>query len=258
MHTEEPSVDGALADLKKAIEHQLKAERLRDRLTQLGNKDALKEWIQRRTEDRSNFWIAFFEVDRFKNINDKFGYNHADSLLRRIAKHLSENAKDYFAEIPEAFRAHGDEFFLGGNIVDVPLKPDEIQEALDQIRGGISAIKVRVRKNESEDVMSCTVSVGWLLSQDDLAGSEGSDLFPEIVIQKLERAVSRAKQDRNCVVRLSAADSEEPTADGRHDCKDCKAKFSITIPHSRLQPGTLFCPNCGTQLERPFSLCPTA
>lgn len=256
MPSSEVSIENALSALRLAIKHELRAERLRDSLTQLGNGEALNEWLQEQIDSQSPFWIAFFEVDRFKSVNDQFGYPNANQLLKKIAEHLNGNAKDYFISEINAFRAHGDEFFLAGHINDSSITPEDLHHALDQTRASISAIRLPIRKNGLQSAMHCTVSVGWMLSEDSLAAEPNTGLTPQGVIDKLQQAVARAKQDRNCVVRFDPSHSDAPTADGRQDCKSCKAKFSITIPQSRLQHGELSCPNCGAQLERPFSLIP--
>lgn len=51
-------------------------------------------------------WIIFFDVDRFKNINDVYGHAYGDECLRVIGR----NVKTYFGEWGYCFRYGGDEF----------------------------------------------------------------------------------------------------------------------------------------------------
>jgi len=80
-----PEIEAALEQLRGVIRRTVRAEQLVDQLTKLSNDDALNEWIQSNIEAGDDFWLAFVEVDRFKSVNDEFGYDDADVLLRRIA-----------------------------------------------------------------------------------------------------------------------------------------------------------------------------
>lgn len=251
--TEDFSVEDALRILRTAIEREKHIEKLRDNLTQLGNHEALGGWLTQQIDKQSPFWLAFFEVDRFKNINDQFGYPNANLLLQKIARHLNDTAKDFFTSETLAFRAHGDEFFLASEIAtkDEPSLTGHIHEGLDQLRGGIARIRLRITKDGKETTMFCTVSVGWMLSEDyPLEAS----LTPEGLIDKLQHAVARAKESRNCVIRFDPRCGSNPMIDGRLDCNICKTKFSLTIPKVHNRTDELFCPNCGTRLSRPPSL----
>ena len=157
------AVDEALEQLRTAIADAIRAEQLRDRLTGLANDESLSEWIQDKIESGISFWIAFVEVDRFKSINDKYGYDDADLLLKKIAGQLQIGARDFFPDGAVPIRAHGDEFFLVGGL-DSSTREMHIAEALDQIRKNIAAIRLQC-KGKGEP-LSCTVSVGWLLSTD--------------------------------------------------------------------------------------------
>jgi len=110
----EERVNQALEELRHAIRARVDAERLRDGLTDLGSDQALTAWLDDSIDEGNDFWIGFLEVDRFKSINDKFGYQDADEFLKALASVLKEVAADRPGQQCVAFRAHGDEFFLGG------------------------------------------------------------------------------------------------------------------------------------------------
>ena len=110
-------IDEALRALREVVAEVVRDEQLRDQLTKLGNDHALTEWIKTTMARQTPFWIAFLEVDRFKEINDVFGYTNADTLLKRIAEQLT-TASSYFPQGVTAFRAHGDEFYLAGALVE--------------------------------------------------------------------------------------------------------------------------------------------
>lgn len=248
MADEQKLVDVALESLRQAIGHTIRAEQLRDRLTGLANDEALSEWIEDKIDGGSPFWIAFVEVDRFKSINDKYGYDDADLLLKKIAGQLEAGARDFFPDGAVPMRAHGDEFFIVGGMDQKVTSEAQIAEALDRIRANIATIRLLCK--DKPEPMSCTVSVGWLLSTDLLEGG----LKQRVIRGKLEAAVAEAKQVRNTTLRFSTRMTIARTVDGRADCSACGAKFNVTIKEGSLRSGDLRCPNCGTGVPRPPSL----
>jgi GGDEF domain-containing protein/predicted RNA-binding Zn-ribbon protein involved in translation (DUF1610 family) len=188
--------------------------------------------------------------------NDKYDYDDADLLLKKIAGQLQVGARDFFPDGAVPIRAHGDEFFIVGGMDSGLTSENQIAEALDRIRANIAAIRLLCKgkagsKPESKpEPMSCTVSVGWLISTD----LWDAGLTPRMIRGKLEVAVAEAKQTRNTTVRFSAQMTTAPTVDGRADCSACGAKFSVTIKEASLRKGDLHCPNCGTSVARPPSL----
>lgn len=234
-------IDEALEALRTAIVRVVRDEQLRDRLTGLGNDQALSEWIKEVIHERRPFWIAFIEVDHFKETNDRFGYTNADILLEKIAEQL-KLAATYFPQGLAAFRAHGDEFYLAG-----PLAADgltDVPGALDHVRASIGRMKVRTAK--PEDTMRCTVSIGWT-SEAEARGGERE------VRHKLELATAAAKHEgRDRVVRFTADLAKLDLVSLRSDCPKCHTSYSMSVPRSQLG-GTakLHCPNCGDPRDRP-------
>ena len=101
-----PHIEAALEQLRGVIRSTVRAEQLVDQLTKLSNDDALNEWIQQQLVSAANFWLAFVEVDRFKSVNDEFGYDDADELLRQIAGQLTNAATSFSrAELDRSVRA---------------------------------------------------------------------------------------------------------------------------------------------------------
>lgn len=244
-------VDKALEALRDVVERALRAEQLRDRLTKLPNDESLTEWLQERVDEKNTrFWVAFVEVDRFKSINDKYGYESADELLRRIAERLRLAARDYFPTETTPFRAHGDEFFLAGPLANMGI--EDVHESLDRVRGEIEALRVEVRE---KDPMRCTVSIGWLALEDSML--EGG-LAARRVRSQLEATVDEAKVERNRVVKFSPGMDKRRSCEGRADCPACRAKIVVTVPIDTLKDGPLRCPNCGEAVDRPLSMEPRA
>lgn len=246
-HGAHPEIEEALDQLRAVIRRTVRAEQLIDQLTKLANDDALNEWIQEQIVVGSPFWLAFVEIDRFKSVNDEFGYDDADELLRRVAAQIENAAKTFSASSAVPFRAHGDEFFIGGTGDGA-----DVESALDQIRGAVAALRVRAESRPKP--MSCTVSIGWAMSADAL--ESGKDLTKRSLRGIVETAVAEAKRERNRVVRYAASMEKPSSREGRADCGACRARFTVSIPIEDARATPLHCPSCGSEVDRPVSLRP--
>jgi diguanylate cyclase (GGDEF)-like protein len=242
-----PEVAAALLNLEQLFHRVVRAEQLRDGLTSLANDEALVEWIKSVVDGDSNYWVAFVEVDRFKSVNDRFGYDAADDLLRSIGDQLRNAAVSFFGHPAAPFRAHGDEFFLAG-LGD----PECVLQALELLASNISALKISSPKG----VMSCTVSTGWATRSDCELFLAPNPVTFRGVRDCLERAVAHAKRARGSIVRLDRAMVTTETRAGRADCASCNTKYDLVVPATDLSSDRMYCPNCGERGDRPHGLQP--
>ncbi|TBL81188.1 EAL domain-containing protein [Paenibacillus thalictri] len=102
----------------RAVNERRKAEEklvhmaYHDSLTNLPNRtllhDRLNESFQKSKKDGTSFAVIFFDLDRFKVINDTLGHHVGDQLLQQLARRLEVyvKAKDFVA------RYSGDEFIF--------------------------------------------------------------------------------------------------------------------------------------------------
>jgi diguanylate cyclase (GGDEF)-like protein/PAS domain S-box-containing protein len=91
----------AIRDAEKKLQDLLHE----DQLTGLPNYRGFLEYCKKK-EANSNFAIVFIDLDNFKNINDTFGHDQGDEVIRQIAQHLK-------ATLPKGnflCRRSGDEF----------------------------------------------------------------------------------------------------------------------------------------------------
>jgi diguanylate cyclase (GGDEF)-like protein/PAS domain S-box-containing protein len=97
---------------RKAMEHQLRELAHHDTLTGLANRaffhHHLELAVSKSRRDGSLLALMYFDIDHFKNINDSFGHDTGDALLKAFAQRVSETVReaDVFA------RLGGDEFAL--------------------------------------------------------------------------------------------------------------------------------------------------
>jgi diguanylate cyclase (GGDEF)-like protein len=245
------AVDDALDALRDAIRDRVEAEQLRDNLTNLASDLALTEWIEENAEEGTDFWVAFLEVDRFKSINDQYGYQDADEFLKEIGRVLERTVSESNQLECVAFRAHGDEFYLAGTVPS-----DEwdgaLHQLVDDVRAKISAIAISV---DGKSALRGTVSVGWLRST-RMRGA-GEDVTERRVRSCVEIAVAEAKRrGRDQSVEYDKSILDADYLEGRQDCGSCGCKFTVQIDRLVCRPTPLFCPNCGQPAERPPSLLP--
>lgn len=98
--------------LQKKAEERLKHMAYHDPLTGLANRNKLEQFINHMLASarrhQQSFALLFFDLDRFKNINDTIGHEAGDLLLQIIAERLRSTVRgtDLVA------RLGGDEFVL--------------------------------------------------------------------------------------------------------------------------------------------------
>ncbi|MGR9052846.1 MAG: GGDEF domain-containing protein, partial [Gammaproteobacteria bacterium] len=138
-------------DRRKA-ERELKSAAMRDPLTSLYNRGFFFHsgvlLLQRAVRNRENLTALMIDIDHFKNINDNFGHQAGDVVLRRVAQAIAETVRKQDL----AGRYGGEEFAV--------LLPDT-----DMI--GARRLAEKLRHNVSElcfpSVGRVTISVGCAL-----------------------------------------------------------------------------------------------
>jgi len=97
---------------RKLLEEELKWQATHDPLTKLGNRryfeEQLKEEVERAKQENFQSALLYFDLDRFKYINDTAGHSAGDTLLIEIAKQLS----NLLRESDTLARIGGDEFAI--------------------------------------------------------------------------------------------------------------------------------------------------
>ena len=133
------------------INEKLKKDSLTDYLTKLGNRKAL-------AIDTNNFWdnihsnksiaISIIDIDNFKSINDIYGHQKGDIVLKRVSQIISEIAISYNGS---AYRYGGEEFIMIFNDTN----KEQIEKYMDNLSKQIS-----VTSFEEVDNKVVTVSIG--------------------------------------------------------------------------------------------------
>ncbi len=83
-----------------------------DGLTKLYNRRALESYfnqeLNRVIRYQQNLSVLMLDIDHFKRINDLYGHNAGDEVLKKIAEHLQEQIRD----VDIAARYGGEEFVI--------------------------------------------------------------------------------------------------------------------------------------------------
>ena len=111
----------AIRDAEKKLKNLL----CEDVLTGLPNYRGFLEYIHQKNGD-DGFVLLFIDLDHFKNINDTFGHEQGDEVLRQTAQHLKST-------LPEGnflCRRSGDEFIA---VLDVKTPWPAFQDTLKRI-----------------------------------------------------------------------------------------------------------------------------
>jgi diguanylate cyclase (GGDEF)-like protein/PAS domain S-box-containing protein len=106
-----------------------------DHLTQLPNRQMFHASLQRCIEDAHNsgpyFALMFLDLDLFKEVNDTFGHDEGDELLRLVSRRLTGCIRD--SDL--AARLGGDEFTL---IIQRLNHPDDVRPVCRKVLDAIA------------------------------------------------------------------------------------------------------------------------
>lgn len=181
-----------LADLKGELE-QARNEADFDQLTKLPNRRkferALDSAFQSLTDDGKSLIVVIADIDKFKKINDTFGHECGDRILRLVADELN----DLSSVDCHISRYGGEEFalvFEGYDIDAVFKKVDDCREALAQ------RSLVDVESGNAIGQVTFSAGVAQCLTSDTKRS----------ILRKADLALYQAKSEgRNAVLKYSNA-----------------------------------------------------
>ncbi len=128
-------------------------------LNRKGFKDAFSEEVKRATRYDFKIGIVYFDIDKFKSINDKYGHIAGDSFLVTFCNRL----KKIFRETDHICRYGGDEFIV---LITAIKEKEGFRELIDNLIDKVySKIADPVRFENDEIIPS--VSAGYSVFPDD-------------------------------------------------------------------------------------------
>ena len=170
---------------------KLEGQSIRDGLTGLFNRNfmeiALERELHRAARQGTPVAVMMLDVDHFKLMNDTFGHEAGDIVLREVAECFRRSLRD-----EDIICRYGGEEF-------VVIMPDANEETAvrraEMIRSAVSEIRTHYR---GELLGSVTISVGIAMYPD--AGKDGGNL-----IQVADGALYRAKHAGRNQVMLESS-----------------------------------------------------
>ncbi|MDA8621902.1 EAL domain-containing protein [Psychrosphaera sp.] len=170
----------ALQDISSIKDSQSKIERLvyTDDLTNLSNRTffvaQLEKLVEISKRGRYDFALIYFGVDDFKKVNDLYGHEIGDQLLKELALRLKSELRNE----DTLARVSGDEFamLMGG----IKSEQDVIVKANNILSAANTPFKIR------EYVIKTGASLGLTMSTTDTQD-------PELLLQHADLAMSEAK-----------------------------------------------------------------
>ncbi|BAM48442.1 bifunctional diguanylate cyclase/phosphodiesterase [Amphibacillus xylanus] len=101
----------------------------KDHVTGLANRNELTRFF-RKIDPNNKISLLFIDLDHFKAINDTFGHDIGDFLL----KHIGLTLKKFQNDFSQGFRIGGDEFVFILNHPDLSLAEKAAQSLLDELK----------------------------------------------------------------------------------------------------------------------------
>jgi len=192
----------SLRSLRSERDH-LRVKATVDPLTQVLNRGALEEALLAELDRGAPFAVMFIDLDHFKSINDKFGHDVGDAVLRAVGAHLKRTIRSNDI----AGRYGGEEFVVCLAGCDYNFAP----KIAERHRQWISELTFP-KENHPEQV---TASIGVAVFSPEMPDSSLSSL-----LKRADAAVYQAKhRGRNRVIlatQLRRSFAEEKSATLAH------------------------------------------
>lgn len=165
-----------------AYQQQLLEMAYRDPLTGLGNRKAFDEQLGqallRAGSGGSELALLYLDLDRFKEVNDRFGHDIGDALLRTVA----ERVRSTLRQPDKAYRLGGDEFAV--------LLEDSQENNPQRLAERLLAALVQPIALNGEHIDFVTPSIGIALYPRHAGDAEG-------LVRAADSAMYEAKRQRN-------------------------------------------------------------
>ncbi len=173
-------------DLKQRLDEN-KKKLIFDTLTGIHNRmaynDHIKKLMARWKRYGEQFCYAIIDIDHFKNVNDTYGHNTGDKVLKLVASIMQKNIR----ESDTLFRIGGEEFVL----ILPNTSLDQAEPTIEKIRNAVSSSGFRFK----DDKVVIHISAG-------LTEVNDSDT-EESLYERADKGLYQAKETgRNKLVKI--------------------------------------------------------
>ena len=158
---------------------QTEARATHDRLTGVPNRETLLTTLAAEIERAARHYqplsVAFIDIDRFKPINDNYGHNSGDAVLRQVAGLVADSVR-----ASDTFGRYGGEEFM---LILPETTPEDAFGLAEDLRALVMQEPMRIAGDQS---IKTTVSIG-------IAGGRGSGLQIDMLVDRADAAMYAAK-----------------------------------------------------------------
>ena len=168
-----------------------------DRLTGVANRETLLATLGSEVERAGRHYkplsVAFIDIDRFKPINDTYGHNSGDAVLRQIAAMISDSVR-----ASDTFGRYGGEEFM---LILPETTPEDAVGLAEELRHLVQHEPLKIA---GEQAIKATISIG-------ISGGRGSELQLDMLVDRADAAMYAAKSlGRNRTYLYRELDDEAP------------------------------------------------
>ena len=177
-----------------------------DQLTNLPNWNLFKKEVEKRIEKNSGDKFSIFQIDldNFKNINDIFGYEYGDKLLREAGEVLSQLHTDMVA------RMGGSEFLILKNKCDSRQELENTAQCIINTISGLWNIDgtetlvsvnigITVYPRDGQEVTTLLRNADIALNRTKLVGKNSYKLFEKSMYNEILKKVEMEKELRKAI-----------------------------------------------------------
>ncbi|MFH0919571.1 MAG: diguanylate cyclase [Fibrobacterota bacterium] len=166
-------------DYEKQLE-EMRRLALLDPLTELGNRRYFEKDLSFRFEEKRRygaaFGILFLDIDHFKDINDMWGHDIGDRVLRMISRTLSKSVRPF-----DILARWGGEEFVA---IVINVNAQQLAGVAEKLRLLVQQSTLQLTQGTSLHV---TISSGATLAQDDDTA--------DTIIRRADALMYQSKQD---------------------------------------------------------------
>lgn len=185
-------IESDISQLKES-ERKLRYLASHDPLTRLGNRDYLLAEFSALPKDSGRIGCLMLDIDHFKRINDQYGHQVGDDVIKTVAEHIAKHARQTDISV----RYGGEEFVLilpGASAEQVMVIAERLRKTIGEMRLVINQQTIQV-----------TISIGCTIRDADALCSKSSDIF----LHEADVALYYAKNNGRNQVALYSPEMED-------------------------------------------------
>ena len=176
---------------------QVEARAIHDRLTGIPNRETLLailgSEVERAVRHYKPLSLAFIDIVRFKPVNDTYGHNSGDAVLRQVANLIADGVR-----VSDTFGRYGGEEFM---LILPETVPEDAVRLAEELRTLVQQETLRIAGDQT---LKLTISVG-------VAGGRGAELQLDMLVDRADAAMYAAKSlGRNRTYLFRELDESAP------------------------------------------------